>query len=331
MTATVDVARAGPGGRPEPITIRTDRRRDDRIFRGATRAAGFFALVILFLIGLFLFIHGWPALHYMGWRFFTTSGYNPTGAHPTFGVLASLYGTVVVALIALFFGVPVAISVALFLTVYAPPRVKGALIAVVDLAAAIPSIIFGLWALFEVQPNVAGTSLWISHHLSFIPIFRVTTPQVTSSFFIAGLVVAIMIVPIVTSISREVFSLTPLGEREAALALGSSRWQMIRSVIIPFGKGGMIGAVMLGMGRALEETIVVSLIVGGTFVISPHILQQGGSTISSLIATHFGAGGSLGLADLLMCGFVLFALTLLVNLVASFIVNRSRSGSGVEL
>jgi phosphate transport system permease protein len=140
-----------------------------------------------------------------------------------------------------------------------------------------------------------------------------------------------MIVPIVASICREVFSLAPPGEREAALALGATRWQMIRSVVLPFARGGIVGSVMLGLGRALEETIAVSIILGASFKISPHILQHGGSTISQLIAVNFGSGGKLGLQVLLMCGFVLFVLTLVINLMASRIVNRSRSGSGIEL
>jgi phosphate transport system permease protein len=331
VSATVEMPRLGRPEPPPPIVINTDRRLDDKIFRGVVRTAGFGALALLFLIGLFLFIHGLPALHIMGWRFFTSSGYHTVGAHKQFGVLASLYGTIVVAMVAVVVGVPVALAVALFLVVYAPPRLQRGLIAVVDLAAAIPSIIYGLWAVFELQPNVVGFSSWLSRHLSWIPLFNVSGPNVTGSFFIAGLVVGIMIVPIVSAISREVFSLAPMGEREAALALGASRWQMIRTVILPFGRGGMIGAVMLGLGRALEETIVVSLILGESFVVTPHILQEGGSTISALIATHFGAGGPAGLADLLMCGFVLFLLTLMINLIASAIVNRSRSGAGVEL
>ncbi len=331
MSTTADVARAGRPEPPKPIVLRTERPLDDRIYRGGVRAAGFGTLILLFLIGYFLLIHGLPALRLEGFRFFTNSGFHTIGAHPSFGVLASLYGTVVVALVALVVGVPIAISVALFLVVYAPPRIRSMLISVVDLAAAIPSVIFGLWAIFELQPNVVGFSDWMARHLSFIPIFKVTTSSVNGSFFIAGLVVGVMIVPIVSSISREVFSLAPMGEREAALALGATKWQMIRSVILPFGRGGMIGAIMLGMGRALEETIVVSLILGQTFVITPHILQQGGTTISQLIATNFGSGGKVGLSFLLMCGFVLFALTLVINLIASAIVNRSRSGAGIDL
>jgi len=316
---------------PAPIVTRPDRGTDDKIFRGVVRAAGFGALVLLFLIGLFLFLRGWPALRLMGWHFFTTSGFRTLGAHPQFGVAAALYGTVVVAAVALVVGVPVALGTAIFLSEYAPVRMRSSLIAVVDLAAAIPSIIYGLWGFFELQPNVTGITTWMSHHLSFIPIFKVVSYPTNASLFIAGLVVGLMIVPIVASISREVFSLAPPGEREAALALGASRWQMIRSVVLPFGRGGVIGAIMLGMGRALEETIAVTIILGGGLIISPHILQHGGSTISQTIAINFFSGGRIGTEALLMCGFVLFVLTLVVNLVASAIVNRSRSGSGIEL
>ncbi len=316
---------------PKPISVPTVRSTEDKIFRGAVRGAGLGALVLLFLIGLFLFLHGFPALQLRGFKFFSTSGFHTTGLHPSFGVLASLYGTVVVALVALCVGVPVALTTALFLSEYAPAWSRRSLIALVNLAAAIPSVVYGLWGFFELQPNVVGFSNWMSAHLGFIPLFKVVNPPANASLFIAGLVVGLMIVPIIASISREVFSLAPPGEREAALALGASRWQMIRSVILPFGRGGMIGAVMLGMGRALEETIAVSIILGEYFAISSHITQHGGSTIASLIAIHFGAGGKLGLEDLLLCGFVLFVITLVINLIASAIVNRSRSGAGVDL
>ena len=286
---------------------------------------------MLFLIGLFLFIEGFPAIHLAGWSFFTTSGFQTVGKIKHFGVLASLYGTVVVALVALVVGAPVAILTALFLTEYAPRRLRPFMIAVVDLAAAIPSVIYGLWAIFELEPNVVGISGWLSRHVAWIPIFRVTTPTVNASLFIAGLVVGIMIVPIVTSVTREVFSLTPPGEKEGALALGATKAGMIRRVVLPFGRGGMISAVMLGMGRALGETIAVVIILSESFFISPHILQSGGTTVASLIAIHFGQGGKLGVQALLFAGLVLFGLTLIINLIASAIVSRSRSGAGVEL
>lgn len=323
----------GPGGRArfQPATIRNDRRKGDRVFRGVARATGFGTLVILFLIGLFLLIEGFPAFRVAGWSFFTTSGFSTVGKTTHFGVEASLYGTVVVAVIALAVGTPVAIATALFLSEYAPKKLRPYLIAGVDLAAAIPSVIYGLWAIFELQPNVVGVTGWISRHLSWIPIFKVTTPKVNASLFMAGLVVGIMIVPIVASISREVFSLAPAGEKEGALALGATKAAMIRRVVLPFGRGGMISATMLGLGRALGETIAVVIILSESFAISPHILQSGGSTVAMLIAVHFGQGGALGTHALLLAGLVLFVVTLAINLVASAIVARSRSGAGVDL
>jgi phosphate transport system permease protein len=331
MSATAGFPRVVTPTPPRPISLQTVRSGEDRLYRGVVKTAGYGALVLLFLIGLFLFLRGWPALHLRGFKFFSTSGFQTITSHPTFGVLASLYGTVVVAVVALIVGVPVALTTALFLSEYAPAWSRRSLIALVDLAAAIPSVVYGLWGFFEVQPNVVGFSNWMSAHLGFIPFFKIVAPPANASLFIAGLIVGLMIVPIIASVTREVYSLAPPGEREAALALGASRWQMIRTVVLPFGRGGTIGAVMLGMGRALEETIAVSIILGEAFVISPHITQHGGSTIASLIAINFGSGGKLGLEDLLMCGFVLFGLTLVVNLIASAIVNRSRSGAGVDL
>ena len=316
---------------PEPITISTDYSRADRFYRRGVWAVSMGVLVLLFLIGLFLFKSGFPAFQEAGWRLLHPvglpdrrkapglrrpglAGRHPRGrrgGHAGGHAGGHRHGAL-------------------------PQRVRAALgrrplISMIDLAAAIPSIIFGLWAVFELETNVVGFSTWLSRHLAFIPFFKVNSPPLNASLFIAGLVVGLMIVPIVASISREVFSLAPPGEREAALALGASRWQMIRTVVLPFGRGGMIGAVMLGLGRALEETIAVSIILGTAFRVSPMILQHGGSTISQLIAVNFGSGGTLGLQDLLLCGFVLFAITLVVNLIASAIINRSRSGAGVDL
>jgi phosphate transport system permease protein len=328
---TTDVLSGPATDAPRPIAIPNDRSREDKIFRWVARGAGFTAFIILFLIGFFLLLRGLPALQDMGLRYFTTSGYGTLHKPYHYGALAQMYGTVVIALIAVIVGVPIAIGTALFITEYSPIRAKRALVAIIDLGAAIPSIIFGLWALHLFQPQITGTTSWMVRHLSFIPIFSASNPPYNGSFFIAGLVVGLMIVPIVASISREVFSLAPPGEREGALALGATKSQMIRTVVLPFGRGGMIGASMLGLGRALGETIAVYVILGNVFVISPHILEHGGTTVAAFIAAEFGAGGKLGTSDLLMLGFVLFTFTLIVNLIASVIVNRSRSGKGVDL
>jgi len=289
-------------------------------------------LVILFLIGLFLAIQAYPAIKYMGWRFFTETGWITQGPHASFGVGGLAYWTVVIAVIALVVAIPLSLATALFITEFAPRRIRAVLITVVDLLAVVPSIIYGLWGFFVLQPNFEGFARWLATHMAFVPLFRVQHgAQLTSSAAIAGVVVGIMITPIITSISRELFSLAPVGEREGALALGATRSQMIRTVVLPFGRGGMIGAIMLAFGRALGETIAVAIIISPIYTINPHILQAGANSIAALVALLFGSGGPLGEHAQLAAGLVLFFLTLAVNLLASIIVNRSRSGKGVEL
>ena len=330
--ATDDLVAKADG--PVPIRLNTRRSAEDRAFRGLTRAAGYFSFIVLFLIGLFLFLRSLPALRYMGLRFFTTTGFVTNGAHPDFGVLSALYGSVVVAVIAVFIAVPVSVGTALFINEYAPRSffgvfpLKGFLTSMVDLMAAVPSVIYGLWGFFVLQPHMIGISKWLSDHLAIIPFFRVPNGTVvfTSSYMIAGTLVAIMIMPIIASISREIFSLTPPGEREGALALGATRARVVRDVVLPFSKGGMMGAVMLGLGRALGEAVAVSIILSLTNGISTQVLHSGGNSIAALIAARFGSGGTkLGLQALLACGLVLFSFTLVINLIASAIVSKSRT------
>jgi phosphate transport system permease protein len=215
---------------------------------------------------------------------------------------------------------------------YAPRSVLGIvplqsfLISMVDLMAAVPSIIYGLWGFFVLQPFLAPIAKWLSVHAAFIPFFRATkgTTVFTGSYLIAGALVAVMIMPIVTSISREIFSLTPSGEREGALALGATRARVIGDVVLPFAKGGLVGAIMLGLGRALGEAVAVNIILSIIFGTSIQ-LNSGGISIAALIAARFGSGGKYGLSALLACGFVLFVFTLAINLIASIIVSRSRT------
>jgi phosphate transport system permease protein len=313
---------------PRPRTVVARRLPQDRVYRGVASATAIGAFVLLFLIGVFLLVKSLPAFqHESLWTFLTTTGFITNGAHPRFGVASALYWTVIIALIAGVVGIPVSMAMALFITEYAKPRLKRILVTLVDLLAVVPSVVFGLWGLFVLQPNVIGVSSFLSRHFGWFPLFKVSSATFTSSAFIAGLVVGIMIVPIITSITREIFSLTPLGEREGALALGATKAGVIRAVVLPFGRGGLIGATMLGMGRALGETIAVAIIISLTFQVSPHILQVGANSISALIALRFSTGGKTGLPALLACGLVLFCFTLVVNLGASVIVNRSRTGA----
>ncbi|MER5537776.1 phosphate ABC transporter permease subunit PstC [Streptomyces mirabilis] len=305
------------------------------MFRGILRGGGGLVLAIMLLVGGFLTYRAWQALSVAKWDFVTTEAWEPEGGH--FGIAAVLVGTVLIAMVAIVFAVPLALGTALYISEYAPPRIRQTLISVVDLMAAVPSVVYGLWGLFFFQGHVVTVSRWISTYFGWIPLFKVdgadpkdplaTATVYTSSTFIAGMVVSLMVAPIICSVVREVFSQAPVGEREGAYALGANRWGMIRSVVLPFGKGGMIGGTMLGLGRALGETIAVYLIISPVFVIQPHILQNGTSSVSSLIALRYGEASPMGMSALMAAGLALFLMTLVVNFAASSIVARSRSGA----
>lgn len=328
MSTTIDAAPKPPSSEPTPRAVSATRSRSDRIYRGVAFAIATASFVLLFLIGLFLLLRGLGITSQESvWTFLTTTNFQPVGAHPSVGVVALLYWTVVIALIAAIVGVPIALATALFITEYAPLRVRRFLITLIDLLAVVPSVIFGLWGVYVLAPNVEGFSSFVARHLGWFPLFKVTTTNYTGSAFMAGLVVGVMIVPIIASILREIFSLTPQGEREGALALGSTRAGVIRSVVLPFGRGGLIGAIMLGLGRAMGETIAIGIMVSLTLQVDPHIFGTGANSIAAFIALRFSTGGKFGLAGLMLAGFVLFVFTMAINFGASIIVNRSRTGA----
>ncbi len=310
----------------------------DRLFRGVARGGGTLVLVLMALMGIFLGYRAWQALRKAGFSFLTTQDWNPDGGR--FGIAAVMVGTVLIALVAMCSALALSLGTALYISEYAPRRVRGWMIAIVDLMAAVPSVIYGMWGAIFFQWKVLSLSRWISDWFGWIPIFRVdgvkrhdplaTATVYTSSTFIAGLVVGLMVTPIACSVMREAFSQAPPGEREGAYALGASRWGMIRSVVLPFGRGAIIGGIMLGLGRALGETIAVVLIISPVFVVQTHILQNGTSSISSLIALRYGEASSFGLSALMAAGLALFVLTLIVNFGAASIVSRSRSGAVSE-
>lgn len=314
-----------PDDRPRTITNRVSRA--DLVFRSMVRLAGLIVLGITGLIAGFLVDRASGTLHSVGWHFLTNFQWILNGR---IGVGAILPDTILIALIALIIAVPVALAVAVFISEYAPYRLRRPMIALIDLMAAIPSILYGIWGFFWLMPRFTGTERWISDHLGFIPFLKVPGAFQPGSFedstFLAGMVVSLMIIPIVASISREVFSQAPQGEREAAYALGSTRWGMIRSVVLPYGRGGVIGAVMLGFGRAIGETIVVSLIISQLFTIVTHPLQSGGNSIAALIAQDAGESTPAMISALIAAGLVLFVVTLIVNAIAATIISRSRSG-----
>ncbi len=317
---------------PRKLVLISDR--GDIIYRTVARSGGIIVLAIMTAIGVFLALRAGQAIGKAGFSFVWTQAWEPDANH--FGISAVLIGTLIIALVAIVIAVPLSLGTALYISEYAPRKLQRTLISLVDLMAAIPSVVFGLWGFFSLQGNIIDVAKWISKTFGWIPIFAVdgfnaddplsSDTVFTASSFVAGIVVALMITPIMTSIMREVFSQAPVGEREGALGLGATKWGMIRSVVLPYGVGGIIGGTMLGLGRALGETIAVYMIISPVFAIQPHILQSGASSISSLIALKYGEATAFGMSALMAAGLTLFFVTLVVNFGASAIVARSRSG-----
>lgn len=318
-----------------PRSLKSRRSASDSLFRFGAHGGGVIVLAIMTLVGVFLAVRGAQAIASAGPSFLTTQVWEPNSGH--FGIAAVLFGTVTIGLIAIIVAVPLALGTATYISEYAPGPLKRLLIGIVDLMAAIPSVVYGLWGVFWLQSEILPVSQWISTYFGWIPIFAVSnfdagnplaTPTVfTASAFIAGVVVAMMVTPIATSIMREVFSQAPNGEREGAYALGSTKWGMVRSVVYPFGLGGIIGGTMLGLGRALGETIAVYLVISPVFVINWQVLSTGTNSISSLIALRYGEATQFEISALMAAGLVLFLMTMLVNFVAGFIIQRTRSGA----
>jgi phosphate transport system permease protein len=302
----------------------------DRVFHGIVRTAGLFVLCLIGAVGVFLGLQAIPTLQHYGLHFFTQTQWQPELNR--IGIASVLVGTIEVALVALVVSFPLALMLALFISDYAPARIKSWLVTLVDLMAAVPSIIYGIWGFFLLEPHAITVARWLSEYLSFIPIFRVDTDahaavwqqsEYTGSVFIAGLAVAMMATPLACAIMRGVFDQAPAAEREAVFALGGTRWGAARMVVFPFSKGGIIGGTMLALGRALGETAAVLILVAPNYLISGHILQTGSQTISELIAANFGNATPQQLKALLTAGFVLFLITLVVNTAAAVIIRRS--------
>ena len=298
----------------------------DRAFRGIATAAASVCLVLVTLTLLYLANEARPALKTSGYiGFFTSSVWNPSVGK--FGVFGLLVGTIIIATIALLVAVPIAIGMALFINEYAPGRVRTVLTSVIDLLAALPSLLFGMWGFFTFKNQLLPVSRWFAEHMSVIPFFQLdrTDASLNQSSFIIGMVVTFMIVPIITSVAREVMARAPREQCEGALALGGTRWGMARTVILPFGRSGIVGAVLLGFGRALGETIAVALLINLVFEANLHVLETGSGSIAALIAIKFGEAGTLERSGLAAAGLALFLLTLAVNLAAQRIVNKVRT------
>jgi phosphate ABC transporter permease protein PstC len=294
------------------------------------------ALAILVLIGFFfvrLYVEARPAFERFGVIDFVFRN-NWDVSREIFGALPLLVGTLITSSIALVIGVPVAVSAALFVTELCPRRLRGSLTITIELLAAVPSVVYGLWGFFVLIPKLKPAEQWFSDSFSFLPF--VGGPVPGPNYFIAGLILAIMIIPIVSAISREVLATVPADHKEAALALGATRWEMIRIAVLPYSRAGITGAAMLGLGRAIGETIAATIVIGNAPVIGKSLFDQG-YTLAAVIANEFGEAASdpLHRAALIAAGLVLFVLTLVVNAVARAIVvrgpARARGGAPAEV
>ncbi|MGC2375279.1 MAG: phosphate ABC transporter permease subunit PstC [Solirubrobacteraceae bacterium] len=285
-------------------------------------AASILALIVYFFVKLVGEAH--PAFAKFGVLGFTFGNeWNVSADH--FGALALLVGTLITSGLALVIGVPVAVATAVYVTELCPPRIRGPVTVLIELLAAVPSVVYGLWGIFFLAPKLQPAEQWVADRLSGVPFIGggiVTIPN----YFITGLVLAIMILPIVSSISREVMSTVPSDHKEAALGLGATRWEMIRIAVLPYCRSGISGAAMLGLGRAIGETIAVTILVGDAPVLGHHLFGQGYS-LAAAIANEFGEAQELHRSALFAAGLVLFVLTLLVNVIARLLVMRAERGA----
>jgi phosphate transport system permease protein len=300
-------------------------------FRAITFAAALFVLAILGAIAVFLVVKAIPSLKHDQKSFLTTKVWNPDDTPPLFGIAVLVFGTVLSSVIALVIAIPVAVGVAIFVVEYAPRRLATWLGYLIDMLATVPSVVYGLWGLVFLVPHIRGFQHFLAKDFGWIPLFddpHNRTSVASQSIFVASVVLAIMVVPVIAAISREVLRQVDPNLKEAALALGATRWEMVRTALLPPSMPGIIGGIMLGLGRALGETIAIALILGTSFAISFHILVPGGDTIAANIANTFGESGVTGRSALIASGLVLFILTFGVNLIARIVIHRSAVRQG---
>jgi phosphate transport system permease protein len=302
----------------------------DSAFKTIALIAGGLVLAILALIAVSTVHEAWPAFKTSKLHFLTSRTWSPNDPDgdgplgPSFGALAFIYGTLVVSAIALVMAVPVSIGIALFTTEVVHRRLRSIVTTTIDLLAAIPSVVYGLWGVAVLAPNIKGFYDWIAGKVAPIPVLHTLFAGggTGRSFMTAGIILAFMITPIITSVTREVFLTVPSGEKAAALALGATRWEMIRGAVFPHSFGGMVGAVMLGLGRAMGETIAVALVIGSSPQIVANLFKSG-DAMPSAIANQFGEASGVFRSALIGLGVVLFLMTIVVNVIARLVVNRA--------
>jgi len=318
MSTAAQADPAAPAGSASPLAHR--RPLGDRIFQILAAAAGVLVLVILALIAISTSQQAasWFAT---GWKIFTVD-WNP--ATNSFGAMSFVYGTVITAAIAIILSVPVSVAVALLLTEVVPPRWARPIVYVVDLLAVVPSVVWGLWGILVFAPWLQNIYTSIASGVKGIPVLDALfgAPVSGASFFTCGLILAFMITPIVTSLSREVIATVPAIDKEGAYALGATRWEMITGAVWPHSQGGVVGAVLLGLGRAMGETIAAALVIGSSPVITSHLFAAGYS-MPAVIANQFGEASGTFRSALIGLGVLLFAITIVINLLARGVVERS--------
>lgn len=299
--------------------------RGDRVFNRVITGAAFTSLIVLAGITIFLGLQTIPVLQDQGLSFFTTTQWDTNGEPPAYGIAGMLYGSLLLASIALVIAVPASLLLSIFMVFLLPVRVSKILTNLVDLMAAIPSVIIGLWAFYILAPAAEGWQSVMNQYLGWIPLFANDSGNFSGTPFIAGLVLAIMMIPIITSITREVLQRTPPDLINAAESLGCSMWTMLRYVALPYGRGGIVGGIMLGLGRALGETIAVFFVLKLVFNINWYnIIESGGGSIATLIVAKFSeASGPIETQVLLASGFFLFVGTLIVNVLANLVLSAT--------
>ena len=330
---THDLSRAvgtGPGQRRSKVTSARAKWHGDRLFKPVAAAAGSTIVIAIALIAMFLLVRAVPSLRVNHENFFTSAEFDTaTAAKLAFGIRDLFMVTVLSSIFALVLAVPVAVGIAVFLTQYAPARLSRPFGAIVDLLAAVPSIIFGLWGIFVLAPQLRPVAEFLNHDLGWLFLFQRGNVSLAGggTIFTAGIVLSVMILPIVTSVSREVFRQTPRYQIEAALALGATKWEVVRMTVLPFGRSGVIAASMLGLGRALGETVAVLIILRSGAHPGNWSLFDGGYTFASKIASaasEFSA--PLPTGAYISAGFALFVLTFIVNAAARTIAGGKVNG-----
>jgi len=319
MSTAAQADPAAPAGSASPLAHR--RPLGDRVFQILAAAAGVLVLVILALIAISTSQQASSWFSTAGWSIFTVD-WNP--ATNNFGAMSFVYGTVITAAIAIILSVPVSVAIALLLTEVVPRRWARPIVYVVDLLAVVPSVVWGLWGILVFAPWLYHIYTSIASGVKGIPVLDPLFGQPVSgaSFFTAGIILAFMITPIVTSLSREVMATVPQIDREGAYALGATRWEMITGAVWPHSQGGVVGAVLLGLGRAMGETIAAALVIGSSPVITSHLFAAG-YDMPAVIANQFGEASGEFRAALIGLGVMLFVITIVINLIARGVVERS--------